>query len=74
MTLFSVLQKFPRVPRYGLLPNTPVNNAEINLAEESCSAVSAISALWTWPIINIFLINWVYQSDILNLSTTNLIK
>ena len=33
MTLFSVLEKFPRVPRYGLLPNTPVNNAELNLAE-----------------------------------------
>ena len=30
-----MLEKFPRfsIPRYGLLPNTPVNNAELNLAE-----------------------------------------
>ena len=33
-----------------------MNNAEFNLAEESCSAgsaVSASSALWTWPLKNI---------------------
>ena len=32
-----MLEKFPRfsIPRYGLLPNTPVNNAELNLAEFS---------------------------------------
>ena len=52
--IFSVLEKFPRfkISRYGLLPNTPVNNTEVNLAEESCYGVSMISvssALWTWP-------------------------
>ena len=57
-----MLEKFPRVPRYGLLPNTPVNNAELNLAEEYCSAVSAISAssaLWTWPVF--FAFWWYWQ-------------
>ena len=30
-----MLEKVPRfsIPRYGLSPNTPVNNAELNLAE-----------------------------------------
>ena len=30
-----MLEKFPRfsIPRYGPLPNTPVNNTELNLAE-----------------------------------------
>ena len=47
-----MLEKFPRfsIPHYGLLPNTAVNNAEFNLPEESCSAVSVSSELWSWPV------------------------
>ena len=42
-----ITKKFPRfsILRYGLLPNTPVNNAELYLAE---FYNSASSALWTF--------------------------
>ena len=40
-----------------------MNNAEFNLAEESCSAgsaVSASSALWTWPFSAVYFLRPLY--------------